>query len=68
VAKIIFKVGKVMKKKYKIGEFSELINIPVKTLQTWDKNGVFKAKRTFTNRRYYTDEDLKKFNEMSGEE
>jgi predicted site-specific integrase-resolvase len=30
----------------------------VKTLQKWDRIGVLPAKRTITNRRYYTDEDL----------
>jgi len=30
----------------------------VKTLQKWDRIGVLPAKRTVTNRRYYTDEDL----------
>ncbi len=30
----------------------------MKTLQKWDRIGVLPAKRTVTNRRYYTDEDL----------
>ena len=30
----------------------------MKTLQKWDRIGVLPAKRTITNRRYYTDEDL----------
>ncbi|MGZ6368341.1 MAG: MerR family transcriptional regulator, partial [Ktedonobacteraceae bacterium] len=27
-------------------------------MQKWDRIGVLPAKRTITNRRYYTDEDL----------
>lgn len=30
------------------------INVSVKTLQRWDREGILKAKRTPTNRRYYT--------------
>ena len=30
----------------------------MKTLQKWDRIGVLPAKRTITNRRYYTDQDL----------
>jgi hypothetical protein len=29
-----------------------------KTIQKWDRLGFLSAKRTITNRRYYTDEDL----------
>ena len=39
---------------YTIGEFSHLTNIKVKTLQKWDRDGILKAYRTPTNRRYYT--------------
>ncbi len=34
------------------------MGVSVKTLQKWDRIGVLPAKRTITNRRYYTDEDL----------
>lgn len=39
---------------YKPNEFAELINKSVKTLQRWDRGGILIAKRTPTNRRYYT--------------
>ena len=43
-----------MEKFYTIGEFSNLTNIKVKTLQKWDRDGILVAYRTPTNRRYYT--------------
>lgn len=39
---------------YKPKDFAELLNVSVKTLQRWDRDGVLKAKRTPTDRRYYT--------------
>ena len=39
---------------YKPKDFAELLGISVKTLQRWDRDGILKAKRTPTNRRYYT--------------
>lgn len=39
---------------YKPKDFSELLNVSVKTLQRWDRDGILTAKRTPTNRRYYT--------------
>ncbi|WP_146005377.1 MerR family transcriptional regulator, partial [Haloimpatiens massiliensis] len=39
---------------YKPNEFAELINVSVRTLQRWDNEGILKAFRTPTNRRYYT--------------
>ena len=38
--------------------FAKRVGVSVKTLQKWDRIGVLPAKRTITNRRYYTDEDL----------
>src|SRR5258708_26543416 len=38
--------------------FAKRVGVWVKTLQKWDRIGVLPAKRTITNRRYYTDEDL----------
>ena len=35
-------------------EFARLIGRSVKTLQRWDREGVLKAFRSPTNRRYYT--------------
>lgn len=39
---------------YKPKDFAELLNVSVKTLQRWDRDGVLKAFRTPTDRRYYT--------------
>lgn len=39
---------------YKPSDFAELLNVSVKTLQRWDRENILKAKRTSTNRRYYT--------------
>ena len=45
---------------YKVGEFAEKIGVSVSTLQRWDRINVLKSRRTPTNQRYYTDEDLNK--------
>lgn len=39
---------------YKPKDFTELLGISVKTLQRWDRDGILKANRTPTDRRYYT--------------
>lgn len=39
---------------YKPKDFAELLGISVKTLQRWDRQGILKANRTPTDRRYYT--------------
>lgn len=39
---------------YKPKEFTELLNVTVKTLQRWDREKTLVANRTPTNRRYYT--------------
>lgn len=39
---------------YKPKDFSRLLNVSVKTLQRWDNDGILKAHRSPTNRRYYT--------------
>jgi len=43
---------------YTPGEFGKKIHVSVKTLQRWDRQGVLRAHRTTSNRRYYTQEDL----------
>jgi putative resolvase len=43
---------------YTPGEFGKKIHVSVKTLQRWDRQGVLRAHRTRSNRRYYTQEDL----------
>lgn len=50
---------------YSPKQFAEKIGKSVKTLQRWDNEGIFKARRTPTNRRYYTEEDLQLY--LSGE-
>lgn len=39
---------------YKPKDFAELLGVSVKTLQCWDREGILKANRTPTDRRYYT--------------
>ena len=43
---------------YNISQFAKKVGVAVKTLQRWDREGRLIARRTLTNRRYYTDEDL----------
>lgn len=46
---------------YKPKDFAELLGISVKTLQRWDREGILKANRTPTDRRYYTYEQYLQF-------
>jgi len=46
---------------YKPKEFAELLNVSVKTLQRWDREGILRAKRTPTDRRFYTEEQLQEY-------
>ena len=46
---------------YKPKEFSELLNVSVKTLQRWDREVILTAKRTPTDRRFYTEEQLQEY-------
>ena len=39
---------------YKPKDFAEWLGVSVKTLQRWDREGILKANRTPTDRRYYT--------------
>lgn len=52
-----------MKKIYKPHEFAKLLGVSVRTLQRWDNSGKFKAKRTPSGHRYYTEEDLERYYE-----
>lgn len=45
-----------MEKTYKPHEFAGLLNVTVRTLQRWDREGKLKAYRTPTDRRFYTHE------------
>lgn len=42
-------------------EMAERLNVSVKTLQSWDKDGTLVAHRNPKNRRYYTTEQLNKY-------
>ena len=42
---------------YSTGKFAALLGLSVKTLQKWDREGTLKARRTPTDRRYYTHDD-----------
>lgn len=46
---------------YKPKDFGEIIGVSVKTLQRWDREGILKAYRTPTNRRYYIYDQYLKF-------
>lgn len=43
---------------FKPNEFAKKIGVSVKTLQRWDTSGKLPAKRTLSNHRYYTQDDL----------
>jgi DNA-binding transcriptional MerR regulator len=42
---------------YTARQFAEKIGVHIKTVQRWDRQGVFKARRTPTNQRFYTHND-----------
>ena len=52
---------------YKVGEFSKKVGVSISTLQRWDRTNVLKSRRTPTNQRYYTDEDLNKVLNLEAE-
>ena len=39
-------------------QFAKKVGVVGKTIQNWDRLGIFPAKRASSNRRYYTEEDL----------
>lgn len=47
-----------MEKTFNITQAAEILGMSVKTLQRWDREGKLIAKRTPSNRRYYTREQL----------
>ena len=53
---------------YKLNEFAELLNVSVRTLQRWDNDGILKAFRTPTDRRYYTYEQYLEYKGISNSE
>lgn len=44
---------------YSVGQFAKKLNKTVNTLQRWDREGILKAFRTPTGRRYYTESQFK---------
>lgn len=47
----MIKQSELTKEQYTIGEVAAFLNINVKTIQRWDREGIFKCERTHTNRR-----------------
>ena len=43
---------------YTVGQLAKIIGYSVSTLRRWDRDGTYVARRTKSNRRYYTDEDI----------
>lgn len=52
---------------YKPKDFAELLNVSVKTLQRWDRDKILIAKRTPTDRRYYTYDQYLEFKGISND-
>ncbi|OLN33837.1 MerR family DNA-binding transcriptional regulator [Desulfosporosinus metallidurans] len=50
---------------YKASEFAKMVNVSIKTLQRWDREGILKALRTPTDRRYYTHSQYLEFIEKN---
>lgn len=48
-----------MKTTYNVSEAAAKLGVSVKTLQRWDRDGKLVANRTPSNRRYYTEEQIK---------
>lgn len=51
-------------KNYKPQIFAEMLGVSVKTLQRWDREGYLIAHRSPTNRRYYTDEQYRNYQQL----
>lgn len=51
------------KKRLTLSQAAKYVGVHPKTLQRLDRECVLKAKRTSTNRRYYTLQDMKNFKE-----
>lgn len=46
---------------FKPKEMADRLGVTVRTLQNWDRKGIFPAHRTPTNKRYYTEQDYLKY-------
>ncbi len=51
---------------YKTQAFAKMIGVSTRTLKRWDLSGKFKAYRTPTNQRYYTQEQYIEYCRRSG--
>lgn len=54
----MIKQSELTKEQYTIGEVAAFLNINVKTIQRWDREGIFKCERTHTNRRVINRDSL----------
>lgn len=54
----MIKQSALTKEQYTIGEVAAFLNINVKTIQRWDREGIFKCERTHTNRRVINRDNL----------
>jgi DNA binding domain, excisionase family len=54
----LIKQSELTKEQYTIGEVAAFLNINVKTIQRWDREGIFKCERTHTNRRVINRDNL----------
>ena len=52
---------------YKTKDFAELLEVSVKALQRWDREGILKANRTPTDRRYCTYDQYLQFKGINTE-
>ena len=53
-----------MEKTYNVSEAAKKIGVSVKTLQRWDRDGKLVASRTPSNRRFYTESQLREILNM----
>ncbi len=42
-------------------DVADRLGITTRTLQTWDRKGILKAKRSPTNRRFYTEDQINQY-------
>lgn len=49
---------------YRPHQFAKKIGVSVSTVRRWDKEGRLLARRTHSNQRYYTDEDIRRVQQL----